>query len=88
MHGHIDYLQLPALDIERSAAFYERVFGWSIDRSTGSFEAPGLIGQLTTDIAPTSTAGRGTCSSPRGRKSLATDPALTATGWRSTALRQ
>ena len=57
MHGQIDYLQLPALDIERSATFYERVFGWSIDRSNGSFEAPGLIGQLTTDIAPTSTAG-------------------------------
>jgi len=57
VHGQIDYLQLPALDIERSATFYERVFGWSIDRSSGSFEAPGIIGQLTTDIAPTSTAG-------------------------------
>jgi predicted enzyme related to lactoylglutathione lyase len=52
-HGRIEYLQLPALDIKRSAAFYTRVFGWSVDPSTGSFEAPGLIGQLTVEIAPT-----------------------------------
>jgi len=50
--GHIDYLQLPALDLERSATFYEQVFGWSIDHDSGSFEAPGMIGQLTTDLAP------------------------------------
>jgi predicted enzyme related to lactoylglutathione lyase len=56
-HGQIEYLQLPALDIERSAAFYETVFGWSVDPSSGSFEAPGLIGQLTTDFAPVSTGG-------------------------------
>jgi predicted enzyme related to lactoylglutathione lyase len=29
-HGRIDYLQLPALDLERSASFYETVFGWSV----------------------------------------------------------
>lgn len=51
-HGQIEYLQLPALDIERSAAFYTKVFGWSVDSGSGSFEAPGLIGQLTTDVAP------------------------------------
>jgi predicted enzyme related to lactoylglutathione lyase len=56
-HGQIEYLQLPALDIERSAAFYETVFGWSIDPSSGSFEAPGLIGQLTVEVAPVSTGG-------------------------------
>lgn len=56
VHGTIEYLQIPALDIQRSAAFYEAVFGWSVDSSHGSFEAPGLIGQLTTDIAP-STGG-------------------------------
>jgi predicted enzyme related to lactoylglutathione lyase len=56
-HGQIDYLQLPALDIERSAAFYENTFGWSIDTDNGSFEAPGMIGQLTTDQSPAATGG-------------------------------
>jgi predicted enzyme related to lactoylglutathione lyase len=55
--GQLDYLQLPALDIERSAAFYVRVFGWSVDPSSGSFEASGLIGQLTTDVAPVPAGG-------------------------------
>jgi predicted enzyme related to lactoylglutathione lyase len=48
-HGQLGYLQLPAEDIERSAAFYESVFGWSVDRTRGGFETPGLIGQLTTE---------------------------------------
>jgi len=56
-HGQIGYLQLPALDIARSAAFYERVFGWSVDLSYGSFEAPGMIGQWTTDLVPAATGG-------------------------------
>ena len=56
-HGQIDYVQLPALDIERSAAFYEKAFGWSIDTDNGSFEAPGMIGQLTTDQSPAATGG-------------------------------
>jgi predicted enzyme related to lactoylglutathione lyase len=56
-HGQIEYLQLPALEIERSAAFYQAVFDWSVDPGSGSFEAPGLIGQLTTDIAPAPNTG-------------------------------
>jgi predicted enzyme related to lactoylglutathione lyase len=51
-HGQLEYLQLPALDLERSADFYTRVFGWAFDPGSGSFEAPGLIGQLTTDVLP------------------------------------
>jgi predicted enzyme related to lactoylglutathione lyase len=39
--GQVGYLQLPAVDIARSAAFYESVFGWSTDPGSGSFEAPG-----------------------------------------------
>jgi len=31
-HGHVSYLEIPAVDPERSAAFYEAVFGWSIRR--------------------------------------------------------
>jgi predicted enzyme related to lactoylglutathione lyase len=52
VHGQIGYLQLPALDVARSAAFYEAVFGWSVDRTYESFDAPGMIGQWTTDRAP------------------------------------
>jgi predicted enzyme related to lactoylglutathione lyase len=56
-HGQIGYLQLPALDVARSAAFYAAVFGWSVDSVHGSFEAPGMIGQWTTDRVPASTGG-------------------------------
>jgi predicted enzyme related to lactoylglutathione lyase len=56
-HGQIDYLQIPALDIKRSAAFFESVFGWSVDPSSGSFDTPGMIGQFTTDLAPSATGG-------------------------------
>lgn len=37
------YLEIPALDVHRSAVFYEKVFGWDIrDRDTGrpSFSYP------------------------------------------------
>jgi predicted enzyme related to lactoylglutathione lyase len=57
LRGQIGYLQLPAVDIGRSAAFYESVFGWSADPVGGGFEAPGMIGQLTTDRPPGATAG-------------------------------
>jgi uncharacterized protein len=29
-HGKICYIRIPATDIERSAAFYRRAFGWSL----------------------------------------------------------
>jgi predicted enzyme related to lactoylglutathione lyase len=56
-HGQIDYLQLPARDLAQSATFYETVFGWSVDRDHGSFQAPGMNGQWTTDLQPTNTGG-------------------------------
>ena len=56
-HGTIGYLQLPALDVARSAAFYEAVFGWSVELEHGSFEAPGMIGQWTTDRVPAGDGG-------------------------------
>ena len=31
-HGHISYLEIPAVDIEQSASFYEAVFGWKVER--------------------------------------------------------
>jgi predicted enzyme related to lactoylglutathione lyase len=34
--GKLCYLEIPAIDVHRSAAFYERAFGWTIrDRDTG-----------------------------------------------------
>ena len=30
--GKICYIQIPALDVARSAGFYEKVFGWNIRR--------------------------------------------------------
>ena len=40
-HGQIGYLQLPAIDIRRSAAFYQAVFGWSVNLAHGSSKRPG-----------------------------------------------
>jgi len=56
-HGQIGYLQLPALDIARSGAFYAAVFGWKVDNTYASLEAPGMIGQWITDRAPSSATG-------------------------------
>jgi predicted enzyme related to lactoylglutathione lyase len=56
-HGQIGYLQLPTSDVARSASFYETVFGWSVDPSHGSFEAPSVIGQWTTEREPASDYG-------------------------------
>ena len=44
-HGQVCYLQLPAADGARAAAFYAAVFGWDIEEHTPDFVAPGLIGQ-------------------------------------------
>ena len=48
-HGAMGYLQIPAVDIARSADFYRAVFGWSVDLTYASFEAPGMIGQWVSD---------------------------------------
>jgi predicted enzyme related to lactoylglutathione lyase len=56
-HGTVCYLQLPAIDVLTSAEFYEKVFGWQIERPYPSFESPGLIGQWVDDRAPTADAG-------------------------------
>jgi predicted enzyme related to lactoylglutathione lyase len=55
--GQIEYLQLPAVDLKRSAAFYRNAFGWSVDPNNGSFETSGLIGQLTTEVSPAAAGG-------------------------------
>ncbi len=50
-------LQIPALDVMASAEFYEKVFGWRIERPYPSFESPGLIGQWVDDRRPSHEAG-------------------------------
>jgi predicted enzyme related to lactoylglutathione lyase len=56
-HGQLCYLQIPALNLIESAAFYEKIFGWKIERPYPSFEAPGLIGQWVTDRPPAAAGG-------------------------------
>jgi predicted enzyme related to lactoylglutathione lyase len=55
-HGHVSYLEIPAIDGEKSAAFYEVVFGWQIrrrDSGQHSFDdgSGNLIGAWVTDRA-------------------------------------
>ena len=55
--GALAYLQLPTSDLTASIAFYAAVFGWRGEAEFGSFHAPGLIGQWTTDLAPAGGGG-------------------------------
>ena len=55
-HGHVSYLEIPAADIEQSAAFYEAVFDWEIrrrDDGNSSFDdrSGNLIGRWVTGRA-------------------------------------
>jgi len=56
-HGQLSYLQIPALDIRRSAEFYTTIFGWRTDPANSGFEAPSLIGQWIDDRAAAPVAG-------------------------------
>lgn len=49
-HGQVCYVQIPALDVGRSAAFYATAFGWTTGGA--SFEAPGMIGQFSDGLEP------------------------------------
>jgi len=47
-NGKICYLEIPAIDIARSADFYQRVFGWSIRRSKeGSASFDDGVGEVS-----------------------------------------
>jgi len=56
-HGQLCYLQLPAVNGTRAAAFYAAVFGWNIEEHHPDFESPGLIGQWVEDRPPARDAG-------------------------------
>ncbi len=47
-HGKICYLELPALDVGTSAAFYQAVFGWDVrTREDGSTAFDDGVGQVS-----------------------------------------
>jgi predicted enzyme related to lactoylglutathione lyase len=55
-HGHVSYMEIPAVEPRRSAAFYEAVFSWHTrDNDTGgiSFDDPAgnLIGRWDVGLA-------------------------------------
>jgi predicted enzyme related to lactoylglutathione lyase len=57
--GGVTYLRIPAQDVAVSAAFYEAVFGWTVDAEQGRFaDGPGdTIGHWQTDLPPAGHAG-------------------------------
>jgi 2,7-dihydroxy-5-methyl-1-naphthoate 7-O-methyltransferase len=57
VHGQVCYLQMPAVDSARAAAFYEAVFGWQTEHPYQDFESPGLIGQWAQGRPPAPSAG-------------------------------
>jgi len=57
VHGQVCYLQMPAIDPARSAAFYQAVFGWQTEHPHQDFESPGLIGQWVQSRPPAADAG-------------------------------
>jgi uncharacterized protein len=63
-HGKVCYLQIPAADIERSARFYSKVFGWHLrhrDDGTVAFDdtdsAAGVSGTWVTGRPPSEVPG-------------------------------
>lgn len=47
-NGKICYIQIPALDIQLSSNFYEKVFGWKIrNRNDGSIAFDDGVGQVS-----------------------------------------
>lgn len=60
-NGKICYIELPALDIERSAAFYKTVFGWNVrSRRDGSTAFDDGVGE----VSGTWTLGRPPAAEP------------------------
>jgi uncharacterized protein len=57
--GGVSYLRIAALDVKRSAGFYEAVFGWRTRGRADSFEdATGhIIGHFMTDLPVAGEAG-------------------------------
>jgi predicted enzyme related to lactoylglutathione lyase len=47
-HGKICYIEIPAVDVERSSGFYQRVFGWNVrKRGNGSTGFDDAVGEVS-----------------------------------------
>jgi predicted enzyme related to lactoylglutathione lyase len=58
-HGHISYLEIPALDGKQSAAFYEAVFDWRVEpRDAGRISFDDLSGNLIGSFVTNRTVSR------------------------------
>jgi len=61
-NGTVCYLEIPAADLDASAGFYQRVFGWSLrghaDTGRPAFDTPGGVsGQFVLNRPPSRDAG-------------------------------
>ena len=47
-HGKICYVEIPAIDIQRSSEFYQKVFGWQVrKRGDGAIAFDDGVGQVS-----------------------------------------
>jgi predicted enzyme related to lactoylglutathione lyase len=60
-HGKICYVEIPAADVETSARFYERAFGWSVRRRGDGALA---FDDATGEVSGTWVLGRAPASEP------------------------
>ena len=59
-NGKICYLEIPATDVERSAAFYEQVFGWTLRRrGDGALAFDDTTGEVSGSWVPGRPASTG-----------------------------
>src|SRR5258708_19787807 len=53
IHGKVCYLEIPAVDVDRSAAFYSRIFGWQTRRrGDGALAFDDAVGGVTAPSLP------------------------------------
>lgn len=46
-NGKVCYLEIPALDVKRSASFYKKVFGWNIRERDGNVAFDDGVGEVS-----------------------------------------
>jgi predicted enzyme related to lactoylglutathione lyase len=60
-NGKVCYVEIPAIDVDRSADFYARVFGWRIRQRGGGHKA---FDDTTGEVSGTWVVGRPPSSAP------------------------
>ena len=61
INGKICYVQIPAIDIERSSEFYKQVFGWNVRTNTHGYLA---FDDTTGEVSGSWVTGRPPSSKP------------------------